>query len=88
MRNMHPGVCYRCGQWCAVGDGHFERKPGGWRVQHVSCAIAHRGTDVGKDGATEQREAIRIARLKRESTMTGKKGQRARHRLRQEGILA
>jgi hypothetical protein len=39
MRNKHPGVCYRCGQHCAAGDGHFERHKGGWRVQHAKCAI-------------------------------------------------
>lgn len=37
MRNKHEGVCYRCGETVAVGDGHFERFAGGWRTQHASC---------------------------------------------------
>lgn len=44
MRNKYPGKCYRCGQNVGPGDGHFERIPGGWRVQHAECAIQHRGT--------------------------------------------
>jgi len=42
MRNKHPGICYRCNEWCPAGDGHFERSRGGWRVQHAACAISHR----------------------------------------------
>lgn len=46
MRNKFPGTCYRCGERCEAGDGHFERLPGiGWRVQHATCAIKYRGTD-------------------------------------------
>lgn len=46
MRNMYPGTCYRCGKHCAAGEGHFERKRGGWRVQHAKCAIVFRGTKI------------------------------------------
>lgn len=50
MRNKYPGPCYRCGQHCKAGDGHFERVPGvGWRVQHATCAIQFRRTDVGNE---------------------------------------
>lgn len=46
MRNKYPGTCYRCGDRVEVGEGHFERVPGGkWRVQHASCTIKYRGTD-------------------------------------------
>lgn len=86
MRNKHPGTCYRCGEHCPAGEGHFERKPGGgWRVQHADCAIKHRGTDVGKPGESDKREAMRLARLRAQAGQTGKKGQRARYRLRREG---
>ena len=44
MRNRQPGLCYRCGRWCAEGEGHFEKNPKGWRVQHADCAIKYRGT--------------------------------------------
>ena len=89
MRNQFAGTCYRCGQTVEPGAGHFERIPfGGWRVQHADCAIQYRGTDHGKPGAKEQLDALRLARLKRDAQMTGKKGQRARHRLKQEGICA
>lgn len=87
MRNRYPGQCYRCGQTVEAGAGHFERKPGGWRVQHAECAIIHRGTDHGKEGATEAREAARLKRLTRQAQMTGKIGQRARYRLRREGLM-
>jgi hypothetical protein len=48
MRNKHGGACYRCGRWVAPGTGHFERRRGGWRVQHalhagrgaVTCEMA------------------------------------------------
>lgn len=45
MRNRYPGTCYRCRKPVAKGDGHFERlkQTRGWRVQHASCAIEHRG---------------------------------------------
>lgn len=39
MRNKHPGTCYRCGQFCDKGQGHFERHKGTFRVQHAECAI-------------------------------------------------
>jgi len=42
MRNKYPGICYRCKKRVEVGDGHFERYKGGWRVQHASCAIKNR----------------------------------------------
>jgi hypothetical protein len=49
MRNQHGGTCYRCGEWCKPGEGHFERIQGkGWRVQHAGCAIKYRGTKVGR----------------------------------------
>lgn len=50
MRNKFPGTCYRCGEHCKAGEGHFERIPGkGWRVQHAICAIKYRGTQVGNE---------------------------------------
>lgn len=58
MRNKHPGICYRCGETVAPGDGHFERVSdalrrkvratkitGKWAMQHAECAIKYRGTD-------------------------------------------
>jgi hypothetical protein len=57
MRNEFAAPCYRCGQTCAPGEGHFEkvsrsqRKKWGkyitekWLVQHAGCAIEYRGTD-------------------------------------------
>jgi hypothetical protein len=46
MKNKYPGICYRCGQYVNVGEGHFERNIGkGWRVQHANCAIKYRRTD-------------------------------------------
>lgn len=89
MRNKYPGQCYRCGETVAPGAGHFERKPGGgWRTQHAECAITHRGTDLGKEGATEARKAARIKRLHRNAKLTGNVGQRARAELRRMGLLA
>lgn len=60
MRNKHPGTCYRCGGMVEPDAGHFEfvghlqkkkwpqlRYAGlKWMVQHFSCAIKHRGTNV------------------------------------------
>lgn len=46
MRNKYKGVCYRCGKIVEPGQGHFERHKGGWRVQHVRCAISCRGTNI------------------------------------------
>ena len=37
MRNKYPGICYKCNNVVAAGDGHFERYNGGWRVQHAKC---------------------------------------------------
>ena len=45
MRNKYPGICYRCGEHCPAGQGHFERAGKSWRVQHAHCAIKYRGTD-------------------------------------------
>lgn len=42
-RNRYPGMCYRCGDLVAAGNGHFERNGFGWRVQHADCAIQWRG---------------------------------------------
>lgn len=83
MRNQYPGTCYRCGKHCAAGEGHFERVGRTWRVQHASCAIKYRGTDVGKPGATEARQSARVAHLKEDSKGTGKRAQRARKKLRE-----
>lgn len=78
MRNKHPGRCYRCGQWCAAGDGHFERFAGGWRVQHASCAINFRGTSDPE----RQKHAARIQFAKMAGT--GKAARKARARFRKE----
>ena len=46
MRNRYPGICYRCGETVAVGEGHFEKHQtasGKWRTQHADCAIRWRG---------------------------------------------
>jgi ribosomal protein L24E len=52
MRNQYAGTCYRCGEPCEAGQGHFERVPGkGWRVQHAGCARLYRG----KKGPAEVR---------------------------------
>lgn len=83
MRNRYPGSCYRCGGTVVAGDGHFERNGRGWRTQHASCAIKHRGTDLGKEGATEAREAARLTMLKKRALETGRRAQRARQELRQ-----
>jgi hypothetical protein len=37
MRNKYEGTCYKCGQIVKVGEGHFERHYGKWRVQHFGC---------------------------------------------------
>jgi hypothetical protein len=42
MRNKFPGTCYRCGELCPAGHGHFERYLNGWRVQHAICAFSAR----------------------------------------------
>ncbi len=84
MRNQFPGTCYRCNQAVAAGQGHFERNYQGgqkWRLQHAECAIQHRGTDVGKEGATELRAAWQLKRLKQKALGTGRPAQKARKRL-------
>lgn len=80
MRNQFAGTCYRCGETVEAGAGHFEKTPfsRGWRVQHAECAIKFRGTDVGKPGETEQREAWQQRRLQERAQGTGKRAQRAR----------
>lgn len=42
MRNKYPGICYRCGQPVAAGEGHAERTESGWRTQHATCATKAR----------------------------------------------
>lgn len=86
MRNQYPGTCYRCGENVPAGEGHFERNhqpPFGWRVQHAECAIEFRGTDVGKPGATEQRQAWQLRNMKERAAGTGKSAQKARKRLKE-----
>ena len=55
MRNRFGGKCYRCGEWVAPGEGHFEKvrgsRPVRWLTQHANCAIEHRGSDVGRGSA-------------------------------------
>lgn len=75
MRNRFAGTCYRCGQWCAVGDGHFERIGKTWRVQHATCAIEFRGQP------DEARAAESLRQLTMKASMTGKRGNRARSKL-------
>lgn len=76
MRNKFPGVCYRCNERVEAGDGHFERFRNGWRTQHATCAIEHRGTP------DPEREADKQRLLQwRAANATGKQGQRARQKL-------
>lgn len=77
MRNKYPGICYRCGRRVEVGDGHFERFRGGWRTQHASCAIEHRGTP----DPVRQADTRRTMELRAQGT--GRKAQRARRWLRE-----
>lgn len=77
MRNRFPGVCYRCNQPCAAGDGHFEKMGRSWRVQHAACAIEHRGSADPERAAYARRKTEWLA------TQTGRKGNRARKRLRE-----
>lgn len=91
MRNQYPGTCYRCGDEVAAGDGHFERtldRFKKWRLQHASCAIRFRGTDVGKPGETEKRERFALGNLWSKASGTGPKAQRARAKLRELGYDA
>ena len=53
MRNKYAGKCYRCGEMVNPGDGHFERRPGGWRTQHASCAINARREQSNVNRAEE-----------------------------------
>lgn len=76
MRNRFPGKCYRCGETVSAGEGHFERFGRGWRVQHASCAIEHRGTP------DPVRLAMNEARLQQRAKETGRRAQRARKILR------
>lgn len=77
MRNKHPGMCYRCGKWCEAGEGHFERFGKGWRIQHASCAIEHRGTpDPERAKLNARNQLIDVQG-------TGKRAQRARAKTRQ-----
>lgn len=58
MRNIHPGICYRCNKIVGAKQGHIERVvfdnairsqiKNKWRVQHAECAIKYRGTKKGK----------------------------------------
>lgn len=76
MRNKHAGPCYRCPKVVEIGDGHFERFRGGWRLQHAICAIEHRGTP------DPRREADTRRAMEQRAVGTGKSAQRARRWLR------
>lgn len=78
MRNKFGGVCYRCKNWVAPGEGHFEMFRGSFRVQHAACAIDFRGTP------DPERDAARLRRLRRLAEGTGRPAQRARRILRAE----
>jgi hypothetical protein len=80
VRNRFGGTCYRCQEWCAPGEGHFEKYSGGWRVQHASCAIRFRGQP------DDERKADTLAELQRRALGTGKRAQRARRELRDRGL--
>lgn len=84
MRNKFPGTCYRCGKTVEAGQGHFEKTPFTkfWRVQHATCAITYRGTDVGKEGETERRQAWQRRKDEAAAQGTGRRAQNARRRLR------
>jgi len=55
MRNKFAGTCYRCRETVAPGEGHFERRPGGWRTIHATCVFEQRkekaAADMKKDKA-------------------------------------
>ena len=57
MRNRYPGVCYRCGEAVAPGEGHFERQRGVFIVQHATCAIERRGDEQGREEAVTATQA-------------------------------
>jgi len=42
MRNKLAGPCYYCRETVAIGAGHFERRPGGWRTIHAYCVVKQR----------------------------------------------
>lgn len=91
MRNKFPGVCYRCKIVVDAGAGHFERHLGGWRVQHVGCAIKYAGTDVGRDPKEEamkrqDRERRQVEKWKVVARGTGKAATKARQALRGRGV--
>ena len=74
MRNSFPGTCYRCGTFCAAGEGHFERVPGRWRVQHASCAIEYRNKpdparEAAKALARKQRKKLKRDALKQTTSI-------------------
>lgn len=49
MRNLYPGVCYRCGKPVAVGDGFFHKYKGKWATHHAECAIKAREDKLNGD---------------------------------------
>lgn len=57
LRNKYSGYCYRCGGFVDRGEGHFERKRNGWRLQHADCAVKYRGTKVQGNGERPEQEA-------------------------------
>ncbi len=75
MRNNFGGTCYRCGQWCAPREGHFERFRGTWRVQHAACAVEHRGVP----------DTARVDVWRADAQGTGRRAQRARRKMREAG---
>ena len=53
MRNLYPGICFRCKSPVAPGAGHFERirrphQKRKWLLQHAGCAIKYRDTEIGR----------------------------------------
>lgn len=81
-RNQFGGDCYRCGKWCTPGEGHFERLGPKWRVQHAACAIEFRGTPDPAREAHSQRRDEWLAK------QTGKRGNRARRRLKDRELTS
>lgn len=62
MRNRYGGRCYRCRQWVNPGEGHFERQGRVWLVQHARCAVAQRGSAVGRAKAEREASLAQAAR--------------------------
>lgn len=64
MRNIYPGVCYRCGEVVAAGEGHYELVPKKlrdmglpkWKTQHADCAIRWRGQQPTREAALTVRK--------------------------------